>query len=398
MLLCAGAGAKWALGNALSTRAEDKELVDLAVTLAPHDPQTLYASAVIRERTFDPQDAAESLQQLTAATALAPNNYALWLALGKAREAAGDRPGALEALRYAKGLAPNYSRVCWAFGNALLRDGQLDAGFSELRQAAIGDHKYRPPLVAAAQQVFSGDAARINAAVGNSPSVLAALALAYAQQNSFDEAIGAWRRIPEDQRTTLAEPGVILLSKAIDGKKFRMAAEVANDLAGSDKFKIAEIYNGGFEHAIVLQNAAAFDWVIADGTNPQVVMTNGKKHGGEFSLLLVFRSPGREFRQISQKVPSEPGMALRFESFVLTDIKSPGVKFRWEIASAKDGNTIASTEPFIANEEWAPASVDFTVPSDTDGIIVRLSRNECVLPSCAFAGNLWLDDIRLTRR
>jgi len=102
---------RWSFGSTISANASDIEIADFAVDLAPGDPQTHYAAAVLRERTFEPDDAQAAVGELEKAAALSPNNYLLWLALAKALEASGDRNGAEAALRRAKDLAPNYSGV-----------------------------------------------------------------------------------------------------------------------------------------------------------------------------------------------------------------------------------------------------------------------------------------------
>jgi len=115
--------AKWSLTSTVAAQAIYKEIAELAIDLAPDDPQTHFALAVLNERSFLIDDLPKSLAEYEKAAALSPNEFRLWLAVGRARERVGDAPGAEKALRRALELAPNYAEVQWMLGNVILREG-----------------------------------------------------------------------------------------------------------------------------------------------------------------------------------------------------------------------------------------------------------------------------------
>lgn len=387
----------WAAGNVVSTRLDSKDLAELAITLAPDDPQTHYASARFHEATFELGDAEIARRELETAAALLPSSYSLWLAVARTREAFGDRDGAEKALRRATELAPNYSRVHWALGNILLRNGNADAAFVEMQKAAAGDVKYAQPFVSAARLFYNDDTRLVRRAVGDASPVLAALSLAYAVEKRYDDAMNVWLTLSPEQARENLDTGKQLLSKLLEGKRFTDSVKITN-LLGDGPYSVGEIYNGGFENGIETAGAHTFDWQIADGVQPQIALTNGQKHGGEFSLLAIFRAtPGKEFRPIAQTVAVERGSAYRFAAFYRSDIKT-AAKIKWEIIAASDSRPLAATEPMITAGDWSKVETDFTAPVDVDGIIIRLVRQDCALPACAVAGNLWLDDVSLMRR
>src|SRR5215204_6226458 len=132
--------AKWFFANTIAARSIYKEIAEFSVGLAPGDPATHFASAVLYEKTFLPEDLPRSLAEFEQAVALSPNDYRLWFELGRARERSGDAPGAEKALRRALALAPNYSLVQWALGNFLLRQGNEPEAFALIRNAAESDN------------------------------------------------------------------------------------------------------------------------------------------------------------------------------------------------------------------------------------------------------------------
>ncbi|HKX83178.1 MAG TPA: tetratricopeptide repeat protein, partial [Pyrinomonadaceae bacterium] len=159
---------RWTLGNAASTRAEQSEVGAITTQLAPDDPQTHYSVAVLLEKEFELSSLDAAVKEYEAAAALSPNNYLYWLSLGTARERAGDRDGAELALRRAKELAPHYSRVHWALGNALVRQGKLDEGFTEIRQAVAADPALAQQSISLAMQLFGGDLGLVRQRIGDS--------------------------------------------------------------------------------------------------------------------------------------------------------------------------------------------------------------------------------------
>ena len=124
-LICASYLVRWYFAATIASNTDSKEVADLAIDLAPGDPQAHFTSAALSGRIFAPEELAKSLAQYEQAVALAPNDYRLWLALGNARERAGNPAGAEVALRKALELAPNYSFVKWTLGNILLRQGKM---------------------------------------------------------------------------------------------------------------------------------------------------------------------------------------------------------------------------------------------------------------------------------
>jgi tetratricopeptide (TPR) repeat protein len=311
------------------------------------------------------------------------------------REASGDADGARAALARAKDLAPNYARVRWAYGNVLLRRGEQEAAFAEMRGAAAADPAYAAPLVSAAFQFFGNDTERVVAAAGESSGVKAALSIAFADDKRFDESLRLWQTMEADQVQKNVDTGRTVLTKMLEAKHFRTAVALANLLAGSSKFSTGSVFDGGFENGITMQNPGPFDWRVADGPQPQVALTDGQRHGGAYSLLLIFRTAaGSDLRQIAQTIAVEPGAVYKFGSFYRSDLKS-AAKVHWQIATP-DGRAIASTTPFVPANEFTPLETELAVPADTDGVIVSLVRDTCTAP-CSMAGNVWLDDISLRR-
>ena len=399
--LCAFASwsfTKWGMANSASVRAEDADVAQFVTGLAPDDPQTHYSAAVLLEKSFEQSDIDKSLNELEIATGLAPENYLYWLDLGRARERNGDPEGAEKALRRALELAPNYARVQWALGNALLRQGRVDEAFAQIQKAVTGDPAaFANPAAVTAWQFFDHDIASIRSFGGGSIQFDSALVALLVREKQLDQALELWNELPpQERRTSLRETGNALVAALLAEKRFRSAGEVSDALAEDAESRIEKVTNGGFETAVKPTGAGPFEWTIAPGLQPQIVLTSGQKHGGNNSLLLVFNSnDGKEFRAVSQLVAVEPGTAYELEVFYQADVKT-NASFKWEVVDASDGKQIAVSEAIAGRADWSPLHIKFTTSPTSDGVILRLIRDNCP-QICPVTGRIGFDDVSVRK-
>ncbi len=393
--------ARWCVGNLIALNTIFAETAERAVSLAPDDPQTHYTIAVLNERVFSEENVRKSIAEYERATALAPNDFRTWLALGKAREHGDDAAGAEKALRKALELAPNYSEVQWILGNVLLRRGKTDEAFAELRRAAEGSADFAEPTVSTAWQMFDGDPDKINRYLGDSRVVKSALIGYMTRVKRLDEALRIWNTLSADEkRTTFREKTDALLTQLTITKKYREALQIIVQLndSASENFAVGKIYNGGFENDVKTSSANFFDWQIQEGAQPQIGVDATQKHGGEHSLTTVFSSAtGRESRGFSQTVAVEPGGKYIFQMFYKSELKTTAT-IRWEIADPVDGKILAQTAPVaVSASDWTNLKIEFVVPANSEAVIVRLARETCKTTLCPISGRVWFDDLTLSQ-
>ncbi|MDM7923244.1 MAG: hypothetical protein QUS14_13165 [Pyrinomonadaceae bacterium] len=392
----------WGFANGAASQAEFVEAAEQAVSISPSDPQTNYAYAVLLDQSFGPGDAQKALAYYERAVSFAPGNYFYWLELGRAYERQGDAAKAESAVRHALTLAPNYSAVQWALGNLLIRQGRTAEAFGPIRDAVAGDPKFTETAASLAWQVSGNDIAAVKAMIGDSVRINAALASLLAKDKKYDAAVEFWNAIPPNERRALPkESANAFYDLLVAGHRYREAAKIAAELGEGERTQVAvgKIFNGGFESAVRPSGAPLFDWQLANGQNPQIVLSNGQKHSGSNSLLLVFNEADRaaDIRRFSQAVAVEPGREYIFRYYYRTDLKTQ-FTFKWKIGNSTDGSPIAMSDPLPAKSEWAAGELRFTVPQNTDGIFIEFGRDTCSAGVCTAAGNIWFDDISLSEQ
>jgi tetratricopeptide (TPR) repeat protein len=402
-LLLAWSFIKWNFVNTIAARIEPAtpgadRIADFLVEAAPADPQTHLTAALIFQRTLDANDLARSLSEYEAAAAISPFDYQRWLDLGRARSLNGDNDGARIAYVRALELAPNYASVQWAYGNLLIRSGDVSGGFGLIAKAAAANDEYARPAVTTALQIFDGDTAQVRAALGDNDGTNASLAAMLASQKRFDDAYQAWAKIdPGSKIGKYQQIGTRIADQMVIAGNFRSAARITSDLSMNDADKpvVGQVQNGGFEGGVKLRNAGRFEWQIAEGQQPQIGLAEGQAHGGRYSMFVLFNTfASADFRSISQSVAVLPAAHYEMELYYRSDLKTPA-SLRWEILDAATMQAIASTPGMAAAPDWTPLNVSFTVPAGSDGIIIRLAREGCAGPACQMNGKLSLDDFSL---
>jgi len=68
----------------------------------------------------------------------------------------------------------------------------------------------------------------------------------------------------------------------------------------------------------------------------------------------------------------------------------------WQIANASNAGLLAELPLKDPAAGWVQFSMGFTVPADTDGIILRLTRQSCGSSICPISGSIWFDDLSLS--
>src|SRR5260370_3669346 len=167
----------------MSNQAGD---ADRAVRLSPSDAETHYTRGEVLLAT---EDYTQARIEFERAVQLRPRDYYLWLILGVTRDAEQDQEGALRALKQSASLAPSYAKPSWQLGNLLLRMGQLDQAFAELRKAAQGDPSTLPVVIDLAWGLSQHDPQNVASMVKpETDSTRLALALVVAEHSQAQAA------------------------------------------------------------------------------------------------------------------------------------------------------------------------------------------------------------------
>ena len=380
-----------------SQDAEKTKLLTLAnqaVDLSPSDPAAHRVRAgVLLQR----KQLLEAIPELERAVALRSGDHFYWRSLGLARNWNGDPQGALAAFRESVRLAPFYAAPRWQLGTFLLRTGQRDQAFAELRRAAQSDPALWPSVVDLAWDTY-GDVQRVERAIQpETDKARLALAGFLIKQDDASDAIRLFRA---SEKVSEAERQEILAG-LITAKRFTEAYQVwsgKDDVSGA----IGLIQNPGFETKLV-SDPNGFGWQFAPATQTvglsQVYAasdssTSTEVRAGTYSLRVDFNgASGPVTDLVSQAVLVEPNARYQLQfSWRSQELISLGMP-QIIVSDAADGHPLAKSEVFTRDNDWRDATIALTTAGSTKAVQIILGRQS----ADPIFGRLWLDDFRLKR-
>jgi hypothetical protein len=339
-----------------------------------------------------------ALAEYEQATALAPNDFLVWMEAGRARAALGDTEGGVATLRHAAELAPNYTQPRWHLGNALLRAGRTEEAFAELRRASDLDSTLRAQVFNLAWQVYAPDLARVVDAVGNSVASRGDLVAVLSGRGNLEEAQEVWAGLGPEGRH--GQRGAAeALARALYAKGQYRRAVTALAEGGSAELGVGQLNNGGFESDIVPGGRALFGWNVTQGAGQVVIDARGA-HGGRRSLRIAFSASEQvDFRNVAQVIAVEPGARYRLTFFVKTDeLKSAATLSVMVSEPGAPEVSLAGSAPVAqGTNDWQPVSFEFTAGPKTEAVLVRIVRVGCAESVCPIYGKIWYDDFNLER-
>lgn len=364
---------------------------DQAIQLTPSDAEAHRARATVLNRLHRPAEAKASLD---AAISLRSQHATLWLELGATLEELGDTAGALAAFDQAVRYAPHYAETHWQRGNLLLRMGRIDEAFADLRRAAASNRKFFPILIDLAFGLTGGDGWRmaklleINtdedrlellrylARKGKGSDVVAQLGL-------FQSYL-AWGENRKD-----------LVRLLFAAKAYRAAFHLRK---GVEPLPTSELFNGGFEEQLVVNNPD-FGWVVSSApAKPKLAIDVAERFAGDKSLQVSFSGDwDTSTPLLSQTLVLEPGRYRISFALKTKDLVTGGPP-RIVLTDATNDQILAKSETFSQSTgSWQQVNVEFTTPPAAEAIVVSLKRENCASPPCPIFGTLWLDEFALEK-
>jgi hypothetical protein len=385
----------------LSTAAR-LEAVDLAVRSAPFDPLARlrrggsYLAVATEE---DDQSRAEvAVEEIRVATEIRPRDYRNWLAYGRALDRIGDPATARRALDRSLQLAPAYFEPHWALANHLLRNGDREGAFVQMRQAL----ELRPAAFSLifdyAWDAYQGDVPALTRALAPRPEVLAKMATLLVRRNQSAAGREVWNQIASPTPAETREFTISLLQSGQPGAAWSIwnAAGLAENSPPDDGSILS---NGGFEKRIQPGSTTPFRaWRIGSGGGVRVTVDRKEPAEGAQSLRVSFSLENNQPVTVAtQTVPAiadrEYCLTFAIRTEELKSLSLPRVEI---FDTASPDRAHAETPPFSGDlAGWTDQSLRIRTAASTESLSVRLQRPPCADPFCSIEGRLWLDRFKL---
>lgn len=374
-----------------AARMNDSAAADRGVRWLPNDAETHTSRGIVLQRRGDYRTA---IAEFERAAQLRPRDYFPWMLLGVTRDQNGDQAGAARALRQSIALAPTYGKPHWLLGNLLLRSGQLEDAFRELRLASSSDPALLPNVIDLAWSINRNDPVRtVDAIRPDTDAARLTLANYFASHQQGDAALEQFRTVTKVSEESANK----FLTELIRAKQFVQAYQVWTRIHGVTAGP-GQLFNGDFEDEVAV-GKTGFGWQIPDELANVTMSVDGAQfQTGARSLRVDFRGdPDPAKTLLSQLVIVKPAAKyrIRFQAMTKDFVSASAPIILVTDAADEKHQTIASSAPLTNTGSWQEFVVEFSTPSDAQAIVIALARQPCVSQPCVAFGSLWLDSFRL---
>jgi hypothetical protein len=372
-----------------------------ATQLEPDDARNWYLLGRYWQYNLEDPDAQRAIRLYQTALSFDPHSADTWLDLGTAYESEGDLAAARNAFVQAKRVYPLSPEVSWRYGNFLLRRGELDPAFAEIRHAVETDPKRGAAAFALCMRLEPNVDAVLDRVLPHSQDAYLNVISALAEQEKTDQALAVWSRLATLHPQLQLSDSYSLLEVLLHKRQMADAQRVwdqALPFSGVSRPPAPPgslVWDGGFESNVV---GGGFTWRYSSFMGGVVITLDAKeKHSGKRSLRLTFNGlSNANFNDVCQYIAVQPSTSYLFSAWVQTRSLSTDQGVRFGLHSLGDSSSsIAWTDDVKGTQPWTKVELPWTSGNDVRELQICVSRNPSAKFDSKIRGSAWIDDVVL---
>jgi len=392
------------LRNALATyylNLDTRAGYERAAALEPANARNWFLLGRSYLYDFEQPDPAAAVQCLRKAVALDPYSAEALLDLAAAYDGQGDSGDARQAFLAAQRVYPLSADVAWSYGNFLLRQGEQDAAFREIRKSVELEPKRAAEAFSRALRVQPDGNVLLDKAVSASAAVYLAILHSLSDAGDLNNAQLVWNRLIALQQKVPLSEMVVFINALLQQRRAADAVDAWGqavsimqnppppDLAGS------LLWDGGFESGYI---GGGFAWHFAPASNDvQISLDQSEKHSGERALRILFNGHRNiSFEDGCHNFVPESGKRYLLSAWVKTQslTSNEGVRLRIFVFAPTNNQSVA-TEDVRGTQPWQQLQLAWVAPPGAGFGTVCVIRKMSDMPGSDIQGAAWLDDISM---
>jgi tetratricopeptide (TPR) repeat protein len=373
-----------------------------AVHLEPAASQNWYLLGRYWQYNLENPDTARALRSYLAALSLNPASSETWLDLATAYESDGNLAAARDAFLHAKKVYPLSAEVSWRYGNFLVRQGELDRAFSEMRLAVQGDPKRAAEAFSRALRAGSTIETTIDRVL---PPITEAYLDVVWDQNAdghTENALKVWDRLALLHPRISLNDSFSLVNALMAEKRIGEASRVWDQavlfagLADLQSPPDSVLWDGGFESNFT---GNGFSWIfLQEFRSVQVGIDSHEKHSGNRSLRLIFDGKSNiNYSGVCHYVPVKPSTTYLFSAWIKTRALTTdqGIRFQLHSLGTQDTSSAVTSEVHGTTPWTRIDELPWYSGKDVQELQVCLVRFPSQEPENKIQGTVWVDDVAL---
>jgi tetratricopeptide (TPR) repeat protein len=372
-----------------------------ATEIEPDNARNWYLLGRYLQYSFEDSNPQRAISSYRKSLELDPHATSTWLELASTYESEGDDVAARNAFINAKKSYPLSAEVSWRYGNFLLRQGELEPAFAEIRRSVEADPGRAAEAVSRCLRVEPDADVIFDRVLPPNADIYIAVMADLALDRQIEDALKAWKRIVDmHPKIGLHDAFQIVMELRGNGRAIEAHKvwEQAVDLAGLAHLegpRNSMVWDGGFESDVT---GEAYAWRFAKNSrSAQIGFDNQEKYSGQRSLRLSFDgSSDVAFYDVCQTVPAEAGTAYELSAWMkskeLTTDQGVRIDLRPEIPGVKGEITadVRGTQP------WTRFATVWPGAKENQEVQICLRRDASDQEDNKIRGTAWVDDVALT--
>ena len=372
-----------------------------AAHLEPADPLNWYLLGRYWQYNLEEPDTARAIRSYLSALSLNPASSEIWLDLASAYESEGNVVAARDAFLQAKKVYPLSAEVSWRYGNFLLRQGELEPAFTEMRHAVEADPKRAAEAFSRSLRAGSNIETTLDRVLPPISEAYLAVIWDQSKDGNTGNALKVWDRLASPHPRFSLQDSFPLVDALMAERRIAEASRVWDkavlfaglaDLQGPPG---SVLWDGGFESKVT---GDGFSWLFSEGSRDvQIGIDTQEKHSGNRSLRLIFDGKSSiNFADVCHYVPVQPSAPYRFSAWVRTRALTTdqGIRFQLHSLGTQDTST-AVTSDVHGSAPWTRIELPWSSGKDVQELQVCLVRFPSEEAENKIQGTAWVDDVAL---
>src|ERR1700730_13314200 len=372
-----------------------------ATQIEPVDARNWYLLGRYLQYSFEDANPERAINSYIKSLEIDPRATSTWLDLAATYESEGNDVAARKAFISAKQTYPLSAEVSWRYGNFLLRQGELEPAFAEIRRSVEADPGRAAEAVSRCLRVEPDANVILDRVLPAKSDVYMAVMEDLAQDRQIENALKVWTRIVAmHPKIALHDAFQIVMELRNAGraseahKVWEQAVELAG-LAQLEGPKNSMVWDGGFESDVT---GEAYAWRFAKASrSAQTDFDTQEKHSGNRSLRLSFDgSSDISFYDVCQTVPAEAGTTYELSAFMKSKDLTTDQGVRIDLRPGIPGVNGAITADVRGTQPWTRFATVWPGAKENQELQICLRRDASDQEDNKIRGTAWVDDVALT--
>jgi tetratricopeptide repeat protein len=377
------------------------EAIERATRLEPTDPRNWYLLGRYWQYSLENPDAARAIRSYLSALSLNPASWQAWMDLAASYESEDNLAAARDAYLHAKKVYPLSAEVSFRYGNFLLRQGELEQAFADIRYAVASDPKRGAEAFSRSLRFEPKIEKVLDGVLPPIGEVYVNVIWDQITNGQTEIALKVWDQLVAIHLRLPLRDFFPLVAALRNNKRLTDARRVwdqAVAVAGMIDLQSppgSVLWDGGFESGV---SGGGYSWLIPEGLrNVQVSIDTQERHSGNHSLRLTF--DGKSIissTDICHYVPVLPLTSYHFSAWLKTKLVTTdqGVRFQLNPLGTS-GASVALTPEVHGSEPWTLVETSWSSGKDTQEVQVCLVRLLSDQLENKIRGTTWVDDVAL---